>query len=70
MRCTHGATFTTYDQNQRFYLESRGLDKFEAEQLLVKGFFQEVINRLGHELVVDHLKELLEAKMAGALKKA
>ncbi len=70
VRCTHGATFTTYDANQRFYLESRGLDRFEAERMLVKGFFQEVINRLEHEAVVDHLKGLLETKMAGALKRS
>lgn len=69
VRCTHGATFTTYDANQRFYLESRGLDKFEAESMLVKGFFQEVINRLQNELVVEHLKGLLETKMSGALKR-
>ena len=70
VRCTHGATFTTYDQNQRFYLESRGLNRFEAERLLVTGFFQEVINRLDHEAVVEHLAEMLTEKMESALGRA
>lgn len=67
VRCTHGATFTTYDRDQKFYLQSRGMTSFEAERLLVTGFFQEVIERTGQECVVEHLAELLARRMEKVL---
>lgn len=69
VRCTHGASFATYDADQRFYLQTRGLTAFEAEHLLVTGFFAEVVERLNHEAVGVWLAEKVEAKMAAALGK-
>ncbi len=63
VRCTHGATFTTYDEAQNFYCRSRGLDEVEAKRLLVRGFFQEVVNRVEQEVVVEHLMNLVAEKM-------
>lgn len=67
VRCTHGASFSTYDADQRFYLQSRGLTAFEAEHLLVSGFFSAVTERLDHEKVSEWLAEKVEAKMIRAL---
>lgn len=69
VRCTHGASFSTYDPGQRFYLQSRGLTKFEAERLIVRGFFTEVAERLDHELAAEWLDQKIEAKMTAALGK-
>ena len=69
VRCTHGASFSTYDAGQRFYLQSRGLTAFEAEHLLVTGFFAAVVERLDHDAVGEWLGEKLEAKMAAVLGK-
>lgn len=69
VRCTHGASFTTYDPGQRFYLQSRGLDKFEAEHMLVSGFFASVSERMDHEVVSEWLADKVEAKMASVLGK-
>lgn len=63
VRCTHGATFTTYDEAQNFYCRSRGLNEAEAKRLLVRGFFQEVVNRVEQEVVVEHLMALVAEKM-------
>ncbi len=68
VRCTHGATFTTFDEGQYFYCRSRGLDDSEAKRLLVRGFFQEVVNRIEHEIVVEHLMDLIATKMDEILK--
>lgn len=67
VRCTHGATFATYDPNQQFYLRSRGLTKTQAEHLLVTGFYQEVYGRLEHEELVGWLNEQMEKVLAQAL---
>jgi Fe-S cluster assembly protein SufD len=70
VRCTHGASFSSYDQEQRFYLQARGLTAFEAERLLVTGFFAAVSERLEHEATATWLAEKLEEKMTRALGKA
>ncbi|HEV8671913.1 MAG TPA: SufD family Fe-S cluster assembly protein [Candidatus Limnocylindria bacterium] len=43
-RCGHGATAGRIDDTELFYIMSRGLDRATAEQLLVRGFFQRVVN--------------------------
>jgi len=49
VRCTHGATTSRIEPEQLFYLESRGIAPAQARELLVFGFFEEVLNRLEHE---------------------
>ena len=63
VRCTHGASFSTYDADQRFYLQSRGLSQEEAEHLLVTGFFSEVIARLDHTVAEEWVERLANEKM-------
>jgi Fe-S cluster assembly protein SufD len=46
LQCSHGASAGPLDEEQRFYLESRGIPPAEAERLLVEAFFREVIDRL------------------------
>jgi Fe-S cluster assembly protein SufD len=67
--CTHGATFTTYDKDQYFYCRSRGLNDAETKRLLVRGFFQEVVNRVEQPIVVDYLMNLVAEKMDNVLGK-
>ncbi len=67
VRCTHGATFATYDPHQQFYLRSRGLTKTQAEHLLITGFYQEVYGRLEHEELVTWLDEQMEQVLSKAL---
>ncbi len=44
--CTHGSTTGKLNQEHMFYLESRGLDKDKAEDLLVEGFINEVYEKV------------------------
>src|SRR5208282_6853899 len=44
VRCTHGATTSRIDPEQEFYLRSRGIARSQADQLLIFGFFEEVLN--------------------------
>ena len=46
VRCTHGATLSQVDREQLFYLMARGLPRSEAERLIVRGFFQDVLDRI------------------------
>ncbi|AKK03196.1 Fe-S cluster assembly protein SufD [Corynebacterium epidermidicanis] len=62
----HAATVGRFDDEQLFYLLSRGIPAEDARRLIVRGFFSEVINRIpGAEL-----RELLESKIADELEGA
>ena len=45
VRCSHASTVGPIDEEQRFYLESRGVPPSVAERLIVAGFFDEVLER-------------------------
>ena len=66
VRCTHGATVGQVDREQLFYLMSRGLSRGEAERLIVRGFFTDVLNRVELEPVREALSEALEARIPQA----
>ncbi|OFW71758.1 MAG: Fe-S cluster assembly protein SufD [Actinobacteria bacterium RBG_16_68_12] len=66
VRCTHGATLGQVDREQLFYLMSRGLPHAEAERLIVRGFFQDVLDRVELEPVRDALAAALDARIPQA----
>jgi Fe-S cluster assembly protein SufD len=51
LRCGHGATAGAIDPTQRFYAESRGLPADEAERLIVRGFFEQVVAQVPSETI-------------------
>jgi Fe-S cluster assembly protein SufD len=61
VRCSHASAVGPVDEEQRFYLESRGVPTDEAERLIVSGFFDEVLTRLP----VAGVAPLLRATVAG-----
>jgi Fe-S cluster assembly protein SufD len=63
VRCTHGATVGQVDREQLFYLMARGLSRAEAERLIVRGFFSDVLDRIELEPVREALAEALEARI-------
>ena len=63
VRCTHGATVSRVDREQLFYLMSRGLPRAEAERLVVRGFFQDVLDRIELEPVREAVTAALEARI-------
>ncbi len=66
VRCTHGATLGQVDREQLFYLMARGLSRQEAERMIVRGFFQDVLDRIELEPVREALGAALEARIPQA----
>ena len=66
VRCTHGATVGRVDREQLFYLMSRGLPRAEAERLIVRGFFQDVLDRIELEPVREAVTSALEQRIPQA----
>ena len=46
VRCTHGATVSQLQEEELFYLRSRGISSNQASYLLLKGYCQEIIDSL------------------------
>jgi Fe-S cluster assembly protein SufD len=63
VRCTHGATVSQVDRDQLFYAMARGLTRSDAERLILRGFFQDVLDRIELEPVREALGEALEARI-------
>ena len=63
VRCTHGATVGRVDREQLFYLMARGLPRAEAERLIVRGFFQDVLDRIELEPVREAVTSALERRI-------
>ncbi len=51
LRCGHGATAGAIDPVQRFYAMSRGLSEDEAERMIVRGFFEQVVSQVRSETI-------------------
>lgn len=62
VKCSHGATSGQIDEEEMFYLLSRGIPRPVAHQLIVTGFLDEVIERLGHKQIGDYLRGLILAR--------
>jgi Fe-S cluster assembly protein SufD len=63
VRCTHGATVGKVDEDQLFYLMSRGLPREQATRIIVEGFFEDVLGREPVASIRDNLRQLIARKM-------
>jgi len=63
LRCSHAAAVGPVDEDQLFYLQARGIPAREAEQLLVQGFFQDVLDRVPSSQLREKVAQVLAAKL-------
>ena len=64
VKCSHASTVGPIDDEQRFYLESRGIPPEVAERLVVLGFFDDVLSLLPVGELRDDLRSRVAAKLA------
>lgn len=60
VRCTHSATIGKVDQEQLFYLESRGINKMLATSLIVGGFFQIILDKIEDKKMETNIKDKID----------
>lgn len=63
VRCSHAASVGQMDENEVFYLQSRGIDRVAAERLIVKGFLEEVLGKVGRKDIQGMVEQLLKEKL-------
>ncbi|MEI2713062.1 MAG: Fe-S cluster assembly protein SufD [Nocardioides sp.] len=60
----HASATGRFDDNQLFYLRSRGIDEKEAKRLVVHGFFNDLIAKIGVEQIQERLIATVEDELA------
>ena len=62
----HASATGRFDDEQLFYLRSRGIPADEARRLVVRGFFADLISRMGEPELQERLMVRIEARLAAA----
>jgi Fe-S cluster assembly protein SufD len=63
VRCSHASTVGPIDEEQLYYLETRGVPPADAERLIVLGFFDDVFERLAVPALVEPLRAEVDEKV-------
>ncbi len=63
VKAYHGATVGAIDEEQIFYMTSRGIDRESAEKMIAIGFFEPAVARFPTEALRERLRTALEAKV-------
>ncbi len=64
--CGHGSTVGPLDEDQRYYLMSRGLTPESADRLQVRGFFEEVVQQIPDEALAGWARDRINGKYVAA----
>lgn len=64
VRCTHGATVGRLDEHAIFYLRSRGIPRDEAVALVIRGFLEDVVNRIPDEKAREEINNYLDSELS------
>ena len=60
----HASSVGRFDDEELFYLQSRGIPEVEARKLVVRGFFGELIEEIGVPAITDHLMNVIDRRLA------
>ena len=63
VRCSHGATVAPLDEDEVFYLQSRGIARPEATKIIVDGFFEPILLRIPLASIQERLRDFIDHKM-------
>jgi len=62
----HASTTGRFDDEQLFYLMSRGIELEDARRLVVRGFFNEIVSEIGVEAIQDRIMNRIDDELAKA----
>ena len=63
VKCAHGATVAPIDEDEVFYLQSRGICRPEATKIIVDGFFEPILIRIPLRSIQERLRDFIDRKM-------
>jgi Fe-S cluster assembly protein SufD len=60
----HASTTGRFDDEQLFYLESRGIPAAEAKRLVIRGFFLEILSKIGIETIEERIMNRIDQELS------
>jgi Fe-S cluster assembly protein SufD len=63
----HASTTGRFDDEQLFYLQSRGITEDEARKLVLRGFFEDLLGQIAVPEINDRVRESIEARLGGRI---
>ena len=63
MKCSHGSTSGSLDENSIFYLMSRGLSRKDAKKILIQGFLADAIETVTNNEIKKFLLKKIEKSL-------
>jgi Fe-S cluster assembly protein SufD len=63
VQCGHGMTVSTLNEDELFYLESRGLPRSQAKRMILSGFFDAVVNRIPNKQLREQARTVLDKRL-------
>jgi Fe-S cluster assembly protein SufD len=66
VKCSHGCTVGSLDQEGLFYLQSRGIPRERAMALLLQGFAVDVLEQVRSEAIRHYIEELILERLSPA----
>ncbi len=60
--CSHGSSVGPIEDEIYHYVMSRGISKVDADKMLIKGFFNEIINDSSWNIIHDNVADIIESK--------
>jgi len=67
VKCSHASSVGPIDEEERYYLETRGIDPVVAERLIVLGFFSDIAGRSPFPGVGRWVEDAVRRRMVGRL---
>ena len=67
MKCSHGSTTGQIEEEALFYLQSRGINRTDAMELMVRGFANEVVDKVENQDMKKYIQNSLIQKMEGMI---
>jgi len=63
VKCTHGATISQIDEDKLFYMMSRGLNKSDAKNAIIEGFFGPIILKINDNKIEKQIIESISKRL-------
>ena len=63
VKCSHGATISQIDEEQLFYMTSRGIDEKTAKKTIIEGFFNPIIEKISNESIKSSVIESINQRL-------
>lgn len=65
VRCAHGATVAQLDSDSLYYLQTRGIDREQAQVMISFGFINELIQAIDNQAIADYLVPIMARQFSG-----